>query len=186
MIKVFTGPMYAAKSYELIKTGILRKRLGENNVICFKPSKDTRDLSEIKSRDLTETLEAFVIQDLSQIKEYITDEVDTIIIDEAQFLTGSHLELIWLTIEYEVDIYIAGLDLTSELAPFGSMPGILSVADEIVKLKARCNDCGMEAKYSYCLIEKEGDILVGDQEYIPLCDKCLGKRYQLKPRHKHR
>lgn len=180
MIKVFTGPMYAAKSLGLIQAAKVRKRPDVDNVICFKPSKDTRDMSKIKSRVVEETLDAYVIKDLSEIKNYINDDIDTIIIDEVQFLSGDVQELLWLTIYKNIDIYIAGLDMTSELTPFNIMPNILAIATEVIKLKARCQDCGNEAEYTYCLVNKTEDILVGNSEYIPLCKNCLGKRKVLK------
>lgn len=173
MIKVFTGPMYAAKSLSLIQVAKERQKQNINNIICFKPSKDTRDMSKIKSRDSKDTLDAYVIKDLSEIKEFLNDDIDTIIIDEIQFLSGDVLELLWLTIYKDIDIYIAGLDKTSEMTPFNIMPNILTIATEVVKLKARCNDCEGDAEYTYCLVEKKEDILVGSNQYIPLCKKCL-------------
>ena len=146
MIKVYTGPMYAAKSLGLIQAAKVRQKQGINNVVCFKPSKDTRDMSKIRSRVIEETLDAYVIQDLSQIKDFIDEDTDTIIIDEVQFLSGDVQELLWLTIYHNIDIYIAGLDLTSELTPFNIMPNILAIATEVYKLKARCQDCGKEAE----------------------------------------
>ena len=180
MIKVYTGPMYAAKSLGLIQAAKVRQKQGINNVVCFKPSKDTRDMSKIKSRVIEETLDAYVIQDLSQIKDFIDEDTDTIIIDEVQFLSGDVQELLWLTIYHNIDIYIAGLDLTSELTPFNIMPNILAIATEVYKLKARCQDCGKEAEYTYCLVEKNEEIMVGNSEYVPLCRNCLGKRLTLR------
>ena len=176
MIKVFTGPMYAAKSLGLIQAATVRKKKDKDNVVCFKPSKDTRDKSQIRSRAIEATLDAYVIQDLSQIKEYITDDTDTIIIDEVQFMSGDVQELLWLTIYNKIDIYIAGLDMTSEMTPFNIMPDILAIATDVVKLKARCQDCSNEAEYTYCLVEKNEDVLVGSSEYIPLCRECLRER----------
>lgn len=180
MIKVFTGPMYAAKSLGLIQAAKVRKKKDIDNVVCFKPSKDTRDMSVIRSRAIEDTLDAYVIQDLSQIKDYITENTDTVIIDEVQFLSGDARELLWLTIYNKIDIYIAGLDMTSEMTPFNIMPDVLSIASEVVKLKARCEDCGKDAEYTYCLVEKNEEVLVGSSEYIPLCRDCLGERLELR------
>ena len=88
--------------------------------------------------------------------------------------------LLYLSIVKNIDFYIAGLSLTSEQIPFGIMPNILAVADEIVHLKASCSDCNKtNAIYTYCLEEKENDILVGSTMYIPLCRDCLCKRRKL-------
>lgn len=173
MIKVFTGPMYAAKSLGLIQAATVRQKKDRNNVLCFKPSIDTRDKNKIKSRVIDKSLDAYIIQDLAQIKEFVTEETDTIIIDEAQFLSGDVQELLSLTIRDKIDIYIAGLDLTSEQTPFTIMPNILAIATEVVKLKSRCQSCGNEAEYTYCLVSKQDDVMVGNNGYVPLCRDCL-------------
>ncbi len=178
MIKVFTGPMYASKSYGLIKTYLKKYDPNKKNILCFKPSKDKRDKSYIKSRCARTKLESIVISDLSEIRQYLTPNIDTILIDEAQFLSGDVSVLVWLTIKDKIDIYIAGLNLASYSTPFGIMPNILSVATEIVNLVAECKDCGRDAEYTYCLVPKDGTILLGDEKYIPLCGDCLVKRVE--------
>ena len=95
-------------------------------------------------------------------------------------VSGVFLLLFCLFIYNNIDIYIAGLDLTSELTPFNIMPNILAIATEVYKLKARCQDCGKEAEYTYCLVEKNEEVMVGNSEYVPLCRDCLGKRLTLR------
>ena len=176
MIKVFTGPMFASKSYELIKEYLKKYDKEKDNIVCFKPSKDKRDKSFIKSRRLSTKVPAFIISDLSEIKNYLTPQTTTIMIDEAQFLTGDVSELVMLTIRDHIDIYIAGLNLASWSTPFGVMPDILSIASEIVILRAECRDCGRDAEYTYCIVPKEGEVLIGVDKYNPLCGDCLYMR----------
>ena len=47
-------------------------------------------------------------------------------------------------------------------------------------LYADCEDCGKDAEYTYCLVNKKDEILVGSDEYIPLCRDCLYKRLKSK------
>ena len=67
----------------------------------------------------------------------------------------------------------------SELKPFGIMPEIMAISDEIVLLHASCNDCNRDASYTYYNGSKDSDILVGNDNYIALCPKCLRKRLTL-------
>ena len=170
MIKVFTGPMFAAKSARLIDAYNEHNIL--NNVLCFKPAKDTRTLTTIKSRDRDQQIEAIVISDLSEIRQYITTGINTIIIDEIQFLTGDVQELLDLSLHNYL-IYVAGLSLTSEQKPFGIMPQILAIADVIQIDTASCSDCHAPAQYSYYGHIKNDDILIGDGRYMALCRNCL-------------
>lgn len=170
MITVYTGPMYASKSFELLKASSFYK---SNELICFKPSKDIRDYSTIQSRNIKEGLNAYVINNLNEIPKKLMKNHKAIIIDEAQFLEGDSKILLNLSLE-GYDIYIAGLNLTSEQEPFGIMPQILSIADKIEILKAQCNICKcFNASYTYSLVEKTTQVKVGNDGYISLCPKCL-------------
>ena len=56
------------------------------------------------------------------------------------------------------------------------MTKILAISDEIEVIKGSCYDCGREASYTYYDGVKNEAILVGDENYIPLCSKCIVKR----------
>lgn len=174
MIKVFTGAMFSGKSTALVDTymNIWNKK----SCKCYSPKKDTRSGATLKSRNISEGIPAKAISNLSEIIDDFSEETRTIFIDEAQFLTGDVNCLVKLSTEFDIDIYVAGLNMTSEQEPFGIMAQILAVADEIQICKAVCYDCNKSANYSFCLKEKDEEILVGNNEYIPLCGKCLVKR----------
>lgn len=170
MIKVITGAMFSGKSFELIE---LLKALDMNTVKIFKPNIDTRDKGIIKSRATSKTYMALLIDDLKEIPQYIDNNTKTIVIDEAQFLTGDISIIVDLHLK-GYDFIIAGLNLTSERKPFGLMRDIMCVATDIEILKAKCAVCGLiKAEYTYSANDKkEGDILVGDK-YFPICRECL-------------
>lgn len=170
MIKVITGAMFSGKSFELIE---LLKALDMNTVKIFKPNIDTRDKGIIKSRATSKAYTALLIDDLKEIPQYIDNNTKTIVIDEAQFLTGDISIIVDLHLK-GYDFIIAGLNLTSERKPFGLMRDIMCVATDIEILKAKCAVCGLiKAEYTYSANDKkEGDILVGDK-YFPICRECL-------------
>lgn len=172
MIKVYTGPMFSGKSSALLTDYNLIE--DKENIVCFKPSKDTRDKTKIRARKINTEVEAIVINKFDQIKEHITDNTKYIFIDEVQFITGDFNLLTRLSIEKDITIVIAGLSKTNNQRPFGSMPYILAIADEITILKANC-ECGNEAIYTYCKEKKDNDILIGSKQYKPLCRECLLK-----------
>mgnify|MGYP004458960467 CR=1 FL=1 len=172
MIKVITGAMFSGKSYRLIE---LIKELDENTIEIFKPNIDTRDKGIIKSRDSEETYSSFLIDDLNEIPDYIDDKVKTIIIDEAQLLTGNISIILDLHLK-GYDFIISGLNLTSERKPFGLMKDILCVATDIEILKAKCICCDrINADYTYSIKNKKEDILIGEF-YVPICRECLERK----------
>lgn len=172
MIIVYTGPMFAGKSTALLEE--YENIKDKDSVICFKPSKDKRDRSQIRARDVKETAEAIVISKFDEIPNHLTDKIKHIIIDEAQFINGNFNILSKLSIERDMYIVVGGLSQTSEQRPFGTMPYILAISDYIIQLKAECK-CGKNAHFTYCNGKKIGDILIGDKEYLPVCRECLLK-----------
>lgn len=175
MIHVKTGPMFSSKSAVMIER--YNNIWNKEKVVCFKPKKDDRDLGIIKSRTSDTKIEAYCIKNLEEILDYITPKTRTIFIDEIQFLEGDVLVLLELSIMRDIDIYASGLNMTSEQVPFGIMPNVLAVADEIEILKASCFDCNKDAYYSYYESgDKTDEVLVGSDGYIPLCASCLKKR----------
>lgn len=173
MIKTFTGPMFSGKTTALLSTYF--NMWNKKNILCFKPKINTRD-DGIKSKNIKENVEAIEIKNLNEIKSYLKKNTRTIFIDEANFLKGDVSELVSISVDMDIDIYICGLNMTSEQKPFGIMNDILAVSDYIEIKKGYCTDCNREAAYTYFEGEKNKDIIVGDTGYITLCESCLRKR----------
>ena len=174
MIKAFTGPMHSGKTKAMIDVynGIYNKE----HVMCFKPLKDDRELGLITSKDYDIQIEAICIEKFEDILNYVNDKISTIFIDEVQMLEGNVNVLSYLSIVKDMDVYVAGLNMTSEQDPFLVMPFILAISDEVEIIKASCFDCGRGATYTYYDGIKTDAILVGDSNYIPLCPRCIMKR----------
>lgn len=172
-INVYTGPMFSGKTNALL-SAYERAIIAKKNVKAFKPQIDTRfGNNVIKSRRFGE-IEAINIRSLNELKKY---ETDIYIIDEFQFLEGNICIIQELADEKGKVFHISGLDLTAEKKPFGLMPQLLAIADNVQKFVSICHDCAEEnAIYSYFLGKKDTDIVVGNHEYIPLCRKCMQKR----------
>ena len=174
MIKTFTGPMHSGKTAEMINC--YNKIWNKEHIKCFKPKCDTRELGYIKSKDLVQSIDAICIEKFEEILDYIDRKTVNIFIDEAQMIQGNVNVLTYLSISKDIDIYLAGLNMTSEQIPFLTMPQILAISDEVINIHASCFDCGRPASYTYYEGNKKKDILVGDKGYLPLCAKCLKKR----------
>lgn len=173
MIKVITGPMFSGKSDSLLDE--YEKKYHKSKILLFKPLIDTRDLGIVKTRNNKE-VQAILINDLKDIKKHLSSKITTIFIDEANFLKGDVKILIDLSVKNDLDIFVSGLNTTSDQIPFGIMPDILSIAEEIEVRVASCNDCNRDAIYTYYDGIKKGDILVGSDNYLALCSSCLRKR----------
>jgi thymidine kinase len=104
---------------------------------------------------------------------------DLLVIDEGQFF-DMDLPLWVLKLEEkhpDLHVIVGGLDMTSEMAPFGPMGHLLAIAGKIKKLKAIC-ECGRKASRTTCTVKKDGAVLVGAAPYIPTCPRCWQKYYR--------
>lgn len=168
---IYTGPMKSGKTTKLIEK--YKEELSLNkSCYFFKPTIDTRFSSDyVMSRDGL-SVPAHNIKKIDELERY-SFLCDIFFIDEFQFL-GGHIDVILDLLDKNKTIYIAGLNLTSDRTQFGLMGYIMPYADEIIISRGNCDHCGAEDKgvYTFCDVEKTGDILVGEQEYKCVCPKC--------------
>ncbi len=168
-INVYSGPMKCGKT-EQILSEYKRQLIAGKKVLMFKPKIDTRTSDTVVASRNGIDIPAIAIGNISDIKNY---DVDVYCIDEFQFLDGD-VNVILDMANQGKKFFISGLNLTAERKPFGKMPELLAIADNISMLTAICDSCKNEnAVYSYFKGGKDTDIVIGDKEYMPLCRKCF-------------
>jgi len=174
----YVGTMGAGKSKKLCS--LYHKLIDEGkHVIAFKHTNDVMrggHEDKIVSRN-GDSVPAVAISSLADTIIYETEKLyDAILIDEIQFFDDDHtLETIEGMLISGIDVYVFGLDVTSEFKTFGLMGHILARADEVKKLKTRCHKCGAPARVSaYIGVDKKSDdVKIGDLgEYVPMCRMC--------------
>jgi len=171
-INVFTGPMKCGKTQKILDEA-QKQQIAGKNIKVFKPKLDDRfSDAEVISRK-GYRLDAVGIDSIDEIKKY---DADVYVIDEFQFLKGDLTELYNLA-QKGKKFFISGLNLTAERKPFGKMGDLLCMSDNVQMLTAVCENCRNDnAIYTYYKGEnKTGDILVGDDCYMPVCRKCYEK-----------
>lgn len=103
--------------------------------------------------------------------------VDVVLIDEIQFFDRGIVQAIERLIASGIDVVAAGLDMDRFGRPFGAVPHLMAIADDVRKFHAVCVDCGQDAWISHGTFESEEEIVVGESEkYVPLCRACYQKR----------
>lgn len=170
-INVFSGPMKCGKSERLIKEATKQKSEGKK-VKVFKPLIDDRfSANNIADRNGNR----FPAINISKIEEIENYDADVYLIDEFQFLKGD-INSIQNLASKGKKFYIAGLNLTAEKKPFGQMGELLCHSDNIQMMSSICEYChSADAIYTFCKVQKSGDILIGDSQYIPVCNDCYTK-----------
>jgi thymidine kinase len=167
-INVYSGPMKCGKTQQVLNE-YKRQLITGKKVIMFKPNVDTREGADIVKTRNGIGVPSIGIDDISELKKY---DADIYCIDEFQFLTGD-VSLIQNMADNGKSFYISGLNLTAEKKPFGKMNDLLCIADNVNMLTAICSNCKNEnAVYSFFKGNKDQEIVIGDEEYMPLCRHC--------------
>ncbi len=173
-IEVICGSMFSGKTEELIRR-LKRVKIANLKVEIFKPGIDVRyDETKVVSHDANAIQSTPV--DNSQKILLLSQDVDVVGIDEAQFFDEEITHVCETLATKGVRVIVAGLDMDYLGKPFGQMPNLLAIADYITKLHAICVQCGNIANISYRKIEQDGQVLIGEKDiYEPRCRACYHK-----------
>ena len=173
-IEVVCGSMFSGKTEELIRR-MKRAEFARQKVEIFKPALDTRySEEEVVSHDSNHILST-PIESSASILLLATD-VDVVGIDEAQFFDDELVTVCNELAKRGTRVIVAGLDMDYMGKPFGPMPALMAIADEVTKVHAICVRCGSLAYVSHRTVESDKLVLLGEKaEYEPLCRECYQK-----------
>lgn len=151
-IEVICGSMFSGKTEELIRR-IKRVQYARQNLMIFKPKLDDRySINEVVSHNGLSAM-AQPVDKSQDILQWIHADVDVIAIDEIQFFDKGIVEVVNQIADSGRRIIAAGLDQDFRGEPFGPMPELMAVAEEITKLQAVCVICGQPASRTQRLID---------------------------------
>ena len=170
-IEVVCGSVFSGKTEELIRR-MKRAKFAKQKVEIFKPSLDTRYSDEdVVSHDKN-TIRSTPIDSSGAIL-LLASDIDVVGIDEAQFFDDGLVEVCNQLANNGIRVIVAGLDMDYKGIPFGPIPALCAIADEVTKVHAICVKCGALAYVSHRLIHNDKRVLLGEKdEYEPLCREC--------------
>lgn len=170
-IEVVCGSMFSGKTEELIRR-LKRAKFAKQRVEIFKPSLDTRySDNDVVSHDQNSIPSTPI--DTSASILLLAGDNDVIGIDEAQFFDNGLVDVCNQLANRGIRVIVAGLDMDFKGVPFGPMPALCAIADEVTKVHAICVKCGALAYVSHRLVKNDKRVLLGEtMEYEPLCREC--------------
>ena len=173
-IEVVCGSMFSGKTEELIRR-LKRAEFAKQRVEIFKPALDTRYSEiEVVSHDRNSIISTPV--DSSSSILLLSSDIDVVGIDEAQFFDDGLVAVCNELANKGIRVIVAGLDMDFKGVPFGPIPALCAIADEVTKVHAICVRCGALAYVSHRLVNNEKRVMLGEQaEYEPLCRECYRK-----------
>jgi len=159
-LEVITGCMFSGKTEELIRR-LERVRIARGSIMLFKPTIDDRYSQRSVTTHYGREFEALPlkpgIESLDTLIEAASEEAlhkcSVVAFDEGNFFSERLPELCKQLIGQGKRVIVAGLDLTFVGEPFGPMPTLMALADQVDKLQAVCVRCGGIATRSQRLID---------------------------------
>lgn len=173
-IEVVCGSMFSGKTEELIRR-MRRAEFARQKVEIFKPAIDTRYSDEdVVSHD-KHAIHSTPVGSSAQIL-LMADDIDVVGIDEAQFFDDGIVDVCNQLAYNGVRVIVAGLDMDFKGVPFGPMPALCAIADDVTKVHAICVRCGKLAYVSHRIVAGDRQVMLGETaEYEPLCRECYRK-----------
>ena len=177
-IEVICGPMFAGKTEELIRR-VTRMEYAHKSFLVFKPLIDNRySQDEVVSHSKYKK-KAINIKEAKEILPYVTDDIQAVVVDEVQFFDESMIDVLSYLAGKGLRVICAGLDRDFKAKPFGIIPSLLAIAEDVTKLTAICMCCGEEATRTQRIIDgheaydDDPVVLVGAKEsYEARCRRC--------------
>ena len=155
-----------------------RAKFAKQRVEIYKPAIDTRySEADVVSHD-SNIISSTPIDSSASILLF-TSEIDVVGIDEAQFFDEGLIDVCNQLANNGIRVIVAGLDMDFRGIPFGPMPGLCAIADEVSKVHAICVKCGQLASFSHRTVKNDKQVLLGEtEEYEPLCRECYQQAIQ--------
>ena len=173
-IEVVCGSMFSGKTEELIRR-LRRAKFARQRVEIYKPAIDKRySEEEVVSHD-SNAIMSTPIDSSAQIL-LLSSDIDVVGIDEAQFFDDGLVDVCNELANRGVRVIVAGLDMDYKGVPFGTIPALCAIADDVQKVHAICVKCGALAYVSHRKVHGDKRVMLGEmQEYEPLCRDCYIK-----------
>jgi len=173
-IEVVCGSMFSGKTEELIRR-LRRAQFANQKISIFKPSLDKRYSDvEVVSHD-SHKITSTPIDDAAKMLD-VPSDVQVVGVDEAQFFGMNLVDVCQSLANRGVRVIVAGLDTDYKGVPFGPIPMLMAVAEDVQKVHAICVRCGNLANHSHRLSKSRDLVLLGEKDvYEPLCRDCYRK-----------
>lgn len=181
-LEVFCGPMNCGKTGKIFEVIDKLDHMQKYPYLLTKSEVDTRDKG-LKTRYGNFERECHRISHSEEIFNFIQKKHRVVVIDEAQFFDKKIIRVLEELMKRKMYVLVGGLDLNFSGIPFGPMPEIMAIANEVHKLTSICRYekegiiCGSPATRTQRMINGKpanygtNEVFIGDinEGYFPRC-----------------
>jgi len=167
-LHLILGPMFSGKTTKLIEISASFQDITMINYagdIRYHPT-----LLSTHDKKMVPCIQTRVLTDILGHKDIIF--TDAVFINEGQFFPDIFESVKHLVEQMGKKVFVCGLDGDFLRRPFGDIHRLIPLCDSLVKLKARCDRCSKPALFSHRIIADREQVVIGSDEYIPLCRDC--------------
>jgi len=150
-IEIICGSMFCGKTEELIRR-VRRAIIAKQEIQVFKPQIDDRYSIQHVTSHSGQNIEAHPLGHSSQILDHLAKKTTVVAIDEVQFFDSGIVNVVQALASRGIRVILAGLDTDFRGEPFGSIPQLMCIAEEVTKLHAICVICGEDASRTQRLV----------------------------------
>jgi thymidine kinase len=164
--------MFSGKSEELIRL-LRRAAIARQRVQVFKPALDDRHSTADVVSHSQWRLPCEAVERAEEIMARLDPRTEVVGIDEGQFFDDKLPEVCAHLANLGKRVLVAGLDMDYRGIPFGPMPTLLAIAEQVHKIHAICSRCGAPAAYTQRMTEATEQVVVGAADvYEARCRRC--------------
>lgn len=181
------GAMNCGKSLMLLTVSYNYDKY-QKKIIVIKPACDTKGEDNIDSRvGEKRKVDIMIGSDESFVpyyKEWTTNNINCILVDEAQFLTSNQVdELFYVSKILDIPVICYGIRTDFQTKLFEGSKRLMELADQFEEIPNICS-CGKKSKFNARYVNgvfsNSGNQIIIDGssnsvEYKPLCGKCYIK-----------
>lgn len=150
-VHVICGCMFCGKTDEMLRL-LRRFTIAGREVVLVKPRVDTRTAEETVVSRSGAQHRAVAVASSADI-EAVVGTADIVAIEEGQFWDDGLTEVVGRLATGGRQVLVTGLDQDYRGDPFGPMPALMALADQVTKLTAICMVCGEPATRTQRLID---------------------------------
>jgi thymidine kinase len=186
-LEIIAGPMYSGKTSKILDI-YKQCKFCNIEVMVINHSLDVRYDNQMLSTHDKNMIPCFQLDKLSilfnhSLKSneitksklaYIKSKV--ILINEAQFFPDLE-DNVKLMLKEKKQVYVAGLDGDFEQKKFGQILDLIPLCDKFTKYTSLCAMCknGTPAIFSKRLTKEKEQMIIGSDNYLPVCRSCYNK-----------
>lgn len=174
-LELFIGPMFSGKTTHLIQCYKQYHYIGKK-VCVINYKDDTRYHDSMLSTHDKMMIPCIQTHSIRGVMDKALS-AEVVLINEGQFFHDLYDCVLEMVERYNIKVYISALDGDFKRKKFGGILDLIPYCDKVSKLNALCSSCknGTKALFSHRVSSENEQIVIGVDNYIPVCRSCYQK-----------